>query len=136
MLAGNVAELHRQSVLLYKTLTCPKTYKILHHLFFRGPLRVYLLIKCLVQTQYHEKIRSSHQRCSMKKGVLRNFAKFPGKYLCQSLFFNKVAALRPATLLKKRLAQVFSCKFCEISKNIFFPFLHNNEPLIYIRLWS
>ena len=23
----------------------------------------------------------------MKKGVLRNFAKFIGKYLCQSLFF-------------------------------------------------
>ena len=29
------------------------------------------------------------QRCSVRKGVLRNFAKFTGKYLCQSLFFNK-----------------------------------------------
>ena len=46
--------------------------------------------------------RSSHQRCSMKKGVLRNFAKFTEKHLCQSLFFNKVTALRPATLLQKR----------------------------------
>ena len=27
---------------------------------------------------------------------------------------------QPATLLKKRLPQVFSCEFCEISKNIFF----------------
>ena len=36
------------------------------------------------------------QRCSMKKDVLRNFAKFTGKHLCQSLFFNKVAGLRPA----------------------------------------
>ena len=35
--------------------------------------------------------------------------------LCQSLFFNKVAGLRPATLLKKRLAQMFLGKFCEIS---------------------
>ena len=26
-----------------------------------------------------------------EKGVLRNFAKFAGKHLCQSLFFNKVA---------------------------------------------
>ena len=34
--------------------------------------------------------RSSHQRYSVKKGVLRNFAKFTGKHLCQSLFFNKV----------------------------------------------
>ena len=51
-----------------------------------------------------------------KRGVLRNFTKFTGKHLCQSLFFNKVAGkhlcqslffnivagLRPATLLKKR----------------------------------
>ena len=51
----------------------------------------------------------------MQKVVLRNFTKFPGKHLCQSLFFNKVAGLRPATLLKKRLAQMFSGKFCEIS---------------------
>ena len=38
--------------------------------------------------------RSSHQRCSAKKGVLRNFAKFTGKHLCQRLLFNKVAGLR------------------------------------------
>ena len=37
----------------------------------------------------------------------------------QSLFFNKVAGLRPANLLKKFLAQVFSCEFCGISKNTF-----------------
>ena len=39
-------------------------------------------------------IRSSHLRCSVRRGVPRNFAKFTGKYLCQSLFFNKVAGLR------------------------------------------
>ena len=39
----------------------------------------------------------------MKKGVFENFAKFTGKHLCQSLFFNKVAVPKPATLLKKRL---------------------------------
>ena len=38
-----------------------------------------------------------------KRGVLRNFANFTGKYLCQSLFLNKVAGPRSATLLKKRL---------------------------------
>ena len=31
------------------------------------------------------------QRCSLRKGVLRNFAKFTGEHLCKSLFFNKVA---------------------------------------------
>ena len=35
--------------------------------------------------------RSSHQRCSVKKGVLRNFAKFTGKHLCQNFFLNKAA---------------------------------------------
>ena len=35
--------------------------------------------------------RSSHRRCSVKKSVIRNFAKFTEKHLCQRLFFNKVA---------------------------------------------
>ena len=38
-----------------------------------------------------------------KKGALKNFAKFTEKHLCQSLYFNKVAGLRPVTLVKKRL---------------------------------
>ena len=55
--------------------------------------------------------RSSHHRYSVKKGVLRNFAKFTGKHLCQRVFFNKVAGLRPSTLLKKKsVAQVFPIK--------------------------
>ena len=65
------------------------------------------------------KDRRSHRRCSVRKGVLRNFAKFTGKQICQSLFFSKVADLRPAALLKKRLAQMFSCESCEIFKNTF-----------------
>ena len=55
-----------------------------------------------------------------KKSVLRDFTKFTGKHLCQSLSFNKVAGLSSATFLKKRLAQVFSCEFYEIFKNNFF----------------
>ena len=35
--------------------------------------------------------RSSHRRCSVRKGVIRNFTKFTGKHLWQSLFLNKVA---------------------------------------------
>ena len=37
----------------------------------------------------------------------------------QSLFFNKITGMRPAALLKKPLAQVFSYEFCGISKNTF-----------------
>ena len=64
-------------------------------------------------------IRSSLLQVFGKKGVLRNCAKFTVKHLPQSLFLNKVAGLRSATLSKKRLAQVFSYDFCEISKNTF-----------------
>ena len=42
-----------------------------------------------------------------EKGVLRNFTKFTRKHLRQSLFFNKFAGLRPATLLEKRLQRRF-----------------------------
>ena len=49
----------------------------------------------------------------LSKSVLRNFAKFTGKHLCQSLFFNKTCNL----IKKEALAQAFSCEFCEISKN-------------------
>ena len=74
----------------------------------------------------NHRFRSSHRGCSVKKDVHKNFTKFTGKHLCQSLFFNKVAGLGPATLLKKRdsgtrpatllkkrlcLTQVFSCEF-------------------------
>ena len=63
--------------------------------------------------------RSSHQRCSIGIGVLKNFKKFTGKHLYQSLIFNKVAG--PCNFIKKEaLAQVFSCEFCEIFKNTFF----------------
>ena len=34
---------------------------------------------------------SSHPEVFCKKDALRNFTKFTGKHLCQSLFFNKVA---------------------------------------------
>ena len=44
-------------------------------------------------------VRSSHRRCSIRKGMLRNFAKFTGK------------RLRPATLLKKRLWY----KYCPVN---------------------
>ena len=53
----------------------------------------------LIWNKYY---RSSHQRCSIKIFVLKNFAKFTGKHLCQCLSF-KVAGLMPANLLKKRL---------------------------------
>ena len=56
----------------------------------------------------------------MKKGVLKNFAKFTGKHLCQSLFFNKADSEACNFIKKETLTQVFSCEFCVSSKNTFF----------------
>ena len=46
--------------------------------------------------------------------VLKNFKEYTGKHLYQSLFFHKVAGLRPEVrnfIKKETLAQVFSCEF-------------------------
>ena len=56
-----------------------------------------------------EKSKNSRPEVFCRKGLLRNFAKFTGKHLCQSLFIKK-----------ETLVQVLSCEFGEISKNTFF----------------
>ena len=58
--------------------------------------------------------RSSHRRCSVREGVLGIFSKLTRKHMCQSLFFKKIVGL------SETLEKVFSCEFCEISKNTFF----------------
>ena len=75
--------------------------------------------------------RSTHRRCSVKKDCLRNFAKLTGKRLCQSLFFNKVAGLRPSTLLEKRLwHKCFSVNFANFLRT---PFLQNTSGRILMK---
>ena len=78
--------------------------------------------------------RSSHQRCSETKGVLNIFAKFTGKHLSQSLFFNKVAGLRPTTLLKERLW--YRCFPMNFEKRLGAPILKNIcERLLLVAGW-
>ena len=78
-------------------------------------------------------IRSSRQDVFCKKGVLRNFAKFTEKHLCQSLFFNKVAGLRPATLLKKRLWH--RCFPVDFMKFLRIYFLQNTSGRLLLSVW-
>ena len=76
--------------------------------------------------------RSINQTCSVRKGVPRNFAEFAGKYLCQSPFFNKVAGLRPVTLLKKRLwHRCFPANFVKFRRT---PFLQNTSGRLLLYL--
>ena len=74
--------------------------------------------------------RSSHRRCSVRKGVLRNYAEFTGKHLCQTLFSNKVAGLSPATLFKKRLwHRYFPVNFAKFLRT---PFLQNTSSRLFL----
>ena len=81
--------------------------------------------------------KSSHLKVFCKKCVSKNFAKFTGKHMSWSLFFNKVAGFRPATFLKKRhqhrhfpvnFAKVESGKLCNnfqlLLEYSIFVFLH------------
>ena len=58
--------------------------------------------------------RSSHWRCSIRKDVLRNFAKSTRKHLYQSLFLNKVAGLR-------LWCRCFSVNFAKFLRTPFLP---------------
>ena len=55
-----------------------------------------------------------------KKVFFRNFTKFTGKHLYQSLFFNKVADLRPVNFVKFLLEKLPSKSFLVSRKKILF----------------
>ena len=61
--------------------------------------------------------RSRRLEVFCKKAVLRDFTKFTGKPLCQSLFINKVAVQGWQYYLKRDPAAGVSCEFCELWKN-------------------
>ena len=74
---------------------------------------------------FSKSITSKFQKQSLevfcKNGVLKKFARFTGKYLCQSLLFNKVVGHRPATLSKRRLWQrYFLVNFPKFLRPAFF----------------
>ena len=67
------------------------TYPISSNLYKKISLQYYRLYN-------FPSFRSSQWRCSVRKSVLRNFVKFTGKHLWQSLFFNKVTAATASDL--------------------------------------
>ena len=71
-------------------------------------------------TEGRKEERSSRPDVFCEKDVLRNFAKFTGKHLCQSLFFNKVASGAFNFIKKETLAQVFTVNFSKFLRTYFF----------------
>ena len=117
------AELHEVNILKFSTLIF--TVSIQKLIIDSGPSQLFymqvksyanlqmffvLILKYLFTfTVTFIHVRSSCSEVFCKKGVLRNFEKFTGKQLCQSLFFNK----------KETLTQLLSCEFCKTSRNTF-----------------
>ena len=62
--------------------------------------KLYSITLCYKPIGRESLLRSSRPEVFCKKVVLRNFAKFTGKHLCQSLFFIKVAGFRQLLLSK------------------------------------
>ena len=60
------------------------------------------------------RIRSSRSQMFFKIGVLKNFTNFTLKHLCWILFWIKLPAIRPATLLKRLQHRCFPVKFAKI----------------------
>ena len=88
---------------------------------FAGVVKKRISISRVTIPEYHIcPCRRSQRRCSVRDGVLKNFAKLAGKHLYQSLFFNKAAGLSPATLLKKRLwHRCFPVNFAKFLRTTF-----------------
>ena len=83
------------------------SYICIVHCLFTQPIQLFLF-------------RINRREVLCKNGFLEKFAKFTGKHLCLSLFFNKVAGAACNFIKEETQAQVFSCEFCEISKSTSF----------------
>ena len=68
--------------------------------YFNIPLFSYLR-SCIRLMKHGDIGRSSRRRCSIEKGVLKNFAKFIGKHPCQSLFLKQNCRPQTCCLIKK-----------------------------------
>ena len=69
---------------------------IFYSFFYRESLRMSDFIKKYCNKNHAHNFERSLEAATGgdKKGFLRNFAKFTGKHLCQSLFFNEVVGIR------------------------------------------
>ena len=85
-------------------------------------------------------VRSSHQSCSMKKGVLGNFAKFTGKHLCQNLFFTffhrtPVVAASPKIIKYRNCKGFNETKFRSELTNILDLNIHESRNIKFFRIF-
>ena len=92
-----------------------------YHTYVDGMYGMQSMISCIARTKKVTNLilqfRSSHWRCSIKKGFLKKIRKIHWKTPVPESLFNKIAG---HYIKKETLAQMFSCVFCKILKNTFF----------------
>ena len=91
-------------------LDLSKALHTINHELSEAVVRWCSVKKVFLEISENSQKNTCSRRSFLIKLQARNFAKFKGKHLCQRLSFIK----------KESLTQVFSCKFCEISKYTFF----------------
>ena len=79
-------------------------------------------------------LRSSNQRSFIKKMFLKTSQNSWEKHLYRSLFFNKVAGIRPLTLLKERLWQ--RCFLVNFAKCLRTLFLQNTSRWVLVSTYD
>ena len=87
---------HFQTFLLQlkiKKLRLSFMIREVHFLFLLFVCHIWSVTIHQIFTMHLSRCRSSHRRCSVTKGVLRNFTKSTVKHLVQSLSFNQVAGV-------------------------------------------
>ena len=67
----------------------------------------------------------ARSRCSAKKGVRRNFAKFTESTCVRASFLINCRPEAGSFIKKETRKQAFPCELCEIFKNTFFIYLFN-----------
>ena len=105
-----------------KPIYLSKGYLFQNNIYYLDKIYLHEIHLCFAKIKFskHALHRSSRPEVFHKKVVVRNFAKFTGKNTCTNIF---LINWRPETcnfVKRETLAQVFSCEFCEISKNTSF----------------
>ena len=96
--------------------------------YFEPILKMAILIHCIGKFCYRR--RKFQNTEAAMGGVLKSFTKFTEKHLCQIFFFDKVAGLRRAALLKKRLRhRLFSVNFVIFLEHLFCKWL-------FLKIWK
>ena len=119
--------------LIFATSCFQGTHFFITKIFVRTFLFLFFCCCCCCYFQQKGQIKNKIQKQApemfCKEGVPRNFAKFKGKLLYQSLFSNKVAA---ATLLKKKLwHRCFPVNFPTFLRT---PFLQNISGRLLLKI--